>query len=191
MQGVNILLFFWHALHVRQHQEGADGSGRVPIVLSDVLGKGLTCCGALTLSAWPKAARTAFARRRPLCGALTPVTQGARAAILASSPSGLWGTPVQPARQHWLRYNRDIFLVGPIPRHAAVISLHILLRHTRSVIEDERDIHLLKWRARHGGRDVFLISRMKAMEEERRRLKRMHAALRVQADPLKEARGKK
>ena len=35
---------------------------------------------------------------------------------------------------------------------------------------------LCKWRAKYGGMDASLISQMKAMEEENRRLKRMYAA---------------
>ena len=48
-----------------------------------------------------------------------------------------------------------------------------------------------KWRAKYGGMDVSLISQMKAMEDENRRLKRMYADLSMQADLLKEALGKK
>ena len=48
-----------------------------------------------------------------------------------------------------------------------------------------------KWRAKYGGMDASLISQMKAMEDENRRLKRMYADLRMQADLLKEALGKK
>jgi len=48
-----------------------------------------------------------------------------------------------------------------------------------------------KWRAKYGGMDASLISQMKAMEEENRRLKRMYADLSMQADLLKEALGKK
>lgn len=47
-----------------------------------------------------------------------------------------------------------------------------------------------KWRAKYGGMDASLISQMKAMEEENRRLKRMYADLSLQADLLKEALGK-
>jgi putative transposase len=47
-----------------------------------------------------------------------------------------------------------------------------------------------KWRAKYGGMDASLISQMKAMEEENRRLKRMYADLSMQADLLKEALGK-
>jgi putative transposase len=44
-----------------------------------------------------------------------------------------------------------------------------------------------KWRAKYGGMDATMISQMKAMEEESRRLKRMYADLSL----LKEALGKK
>ena len=47
-----------------------------------------------------------------------------------------------------------------------------------------------KWRARYGGMDASMVSQMKAMEEENRRLKRMYADLSMQADLLKEALGK-
>ena len=39
-----------------------------------------------------------------------------------------------------------------------------------------------KWRAKYGGMDASLISQMKAIEEENRRLKRMYADLSMQAD---------
>jgi hypothetical protein len=48
-----------------------------------------------------------------------------------------------------------------------------------------------KWRSKYGGMDASLISQMKAMEDENRRLKRMYADLSMQADLLKEALGKK
>ena len=43
----------------------------------------------------------------------------------------------------------------------------------------------------YGGMDASMISQMKAMEEENRRLKRMYADLSMQNDLLKEALGKK
>ena len=46
-----------------------------------------------------------------------------------------------------------------------------------------------KWRAKYGGMDASLISQMKAIEDENRRLKRMYADLSMQADLLKEALG--
>jgi len=41
------------------------------------------------------------------------------------------------------------------------------------------------------GMDASMVSQMKAIEEENRRLKRMYADLSMQADLLKEALGKK
>jgi len=48
-----------------------------------------------------------------------------------------------------------------------------------------------KWRAKYGCMDASMISKMKAMEDENRRLKRMYADLSMQADLLKKALGKK
>lgn len=48
-----------------------------------------------------------------------------------------------------------------------------------------------KWRAKYGGMDASLISEMKALAEENRRLKRMYADVSMQNDLLKEALGKK
>ena len=48
-----------------------------------------------------------------------------------------------------------------------------------------------KWRAKFGGMDASMISELKAMAEENRRLKRMYAEMSMQNDLLKEAFGKK
>jgi len=48
-----------------------------------------------------------------------------------------------------------------------------------------------KWRAKSGGMDASMISELKAMAEENRRLKRMYAEMSMQNDLLKEALGKK
>ena len=48
-----------------------------------------------------------------------------------------------------------------------------------------------KWRSKFGGMDASMISEMKAMAEENRRLKRMYAEMSMQNDLLKEALGKK
>jgi len=48
-----------------------------------------------------------------------------------------------------------------------------------------------KWRAKYGGMDASMISQMKALEDENRRLKLMYAAMSMQAQLLKEALGKK
>jgi putative transposase len=48
-----------------------------------------------------------------------------------------------------------------------------------------------KWRAKYGGMDASMISQMKSLEDENRRLKRIFADLSMQPDLLKEALGKK
>ena len=48
-----------------------------------------------------------------------------------------------------------------------------------------------KWRAKYGGMDASMISQMKALEDENRRLKKMFAELSMQNELLKEALGKK
>ena len=48
-----------------------------------------------------------------------------------------------------------------------------------------------KWRAKYGGMDASMMSQMKALEDENRRLKRMYADVSMQNDLLKEALGKK
>ena len=48
-----------------------------------------------------------------------------------------------------------------------------------------------KWRAKYGGMDASMVSQMKAMEAENRRLKRMYAEMSMQNDWLKETLGKK
>ena len=48
-----------------------------------------------------------------------------------------------------------------------------------------------KWRSKYGGMDASMISEMKGIEDENRRLKKMYAELSMQNDLLKEALGKK
>ena len=48
-----------------------------------------------------------------------------------------------------------------------------------------------KWRAKYGGMDASMVSQMKAIEAENKRLKRMYAEMSMQNDLLKEALGKK
>ncbi len=48
-----------------------------------------------------------------------------------------------------------------------------------------------KWRAKYGGMDASLMSRMKELEKENRQLKKMYAESQMQAVVLKEALGKK
>jgi putative transposase len=46
-----------------------------------------------------------------------------------------------------------------------------------------------KWRSKYGGMDASMVSEMKAMVDENRRLKRMYAEMSMQNDLLKEALG--
>lgn len=48
-----------------------------------------------------------------------------------------------------------------------------------------------KWRAKYGGLDVSMMARMKELESENARLKKMYAEERLKADILKEYLGKK
>lgn len=48
-----------------------------------------------------------------------------------------------------------------------------------------------KWRSRFGGMDASMMSRLKELEDENRRLKKMYAEAQMSADILKEALTKK
>ena len=48
-----------------------------------------------------------------------------------------------------------------------------------------------KWRAKYGGMDASMVARLKELEDENRRLKKMYAEVQLQANVLKEAMAKK
>jgi putative transposase len=48
-----------------------------------------------------------------------------------------------------------------------------------------------KWRSKYGGMDASLMARMKELEEENRRLKKMYAEERLKAEIVAEALAKK
>jgi putative transposase len=48
-----------------------------------------------------------------------------------------------------------------------------------------------KWRSKFGGMEVSMVARMKELEDENRRLKKMYAEAQLSADLLKEAMSKK
>lgn len=54
-----------------------------------------------------------------------------------------------------------------------------------------RDATFYKWRAKFGGMDVSMMARMKELEDENRRLKKMYAEERLKAEVLNEAITKK
>ena len=56
---------------------------------------------------------------------------------------------------------------------------------------NEYNASFYKWRSKYGGMDAALLSEMKAMAEENKRLKRMYAESQMQNELLKEALGKK
>jgi len=47
------------------------------------------------------------------------------------------------------------------------------------------------WRSKYGGMDVAMISELKALQEENRRLKKMYAEVQLQKEILQEAMRKK
>ena len=53
------------------------------------------------------------------------------------------------------------------------------------------DATFYKWRAQFGGMDVSMMARMKELEDESRRLKKMYAKERLKAEVLNEAITKK
>lgn len=48
-----------------------------------------------------------------------------------------------------------------------------------------------KWRAKYGGMDVSMVARLKELEDENRRLKKMYAEERLKAEIIQEAMAKK
>ena len=48
-----------------------------------------------------------------------------------------------------------------------------------------------KWRAKYGGMDLSFMARMRELEQENSRLKRMYADVQMQCDVLKESLAKK
>lgn len=48
-----------------------------------------------------------------------------------------------------------------------------------------------KWRAKYGGMDASMVKRMKELEDENRRLKKMYAEERLKAEIIQEALEKK
>jgi putative transposase len=53
------------------------------------------------------------------------------------------------------------------------------------------DATFYKWRAKYGGMDTSLMKRMKELEDENRRLKKMYAETKLEAEIVKEAMAKK
>jgi hypothetical protein len=73
----------------------------------------------------------------------------------------------------------------------AICMFFLLFIETASVREGGRAVHPINWRSKFGGMDASLMSEMKAMAEENRRLKKMYAEMAMQNELLKDALGKK
>jgi len=71
-----------------------------------------------------------------------------------------------------LRRQKAAFLCGSIPGHGMSAA------------------SFYTWRSKYGGMDALMISQMKALENENRRLKKMYAEMSVQVELLMEALGK-
>ena len=81
---------------------------------------------------------------------------------------------------------RDAQILGILKRAESGVPVSELCReHGMS------SASFYKWRAKFGGMDASMVSQMKAMVDENRRLKRMYAEMSMQNDLLKEALGKK
>lgn len=52
-------------------------------------------------------------------------------------------------------------------------------------------VHPIKWRAKFGGLDASLMTRMKELEEENRRLRKMYVEEKLKAEVVAEALAKK
>ena len=80
----------------------------------------------------------------------------------------------------------DEQIIGLLKEHQAGLSAVELCRKY-----GVSDAPFYKWRSKYGGMDASMISQMKALEDENRRLKKMYAEMSMQAELLKEALGKK
>ena len=56
---------------------------------------------------------------------------------------------------------------------------------------DMSSVTFYKWRAKYGGMDTSMIARLKELEAENKRLKKMYAEERLKAEIIKEAMEKK
>ena len=80
----------------------------------------------------------------------------------------------------------DEQIIGILKEHHAGLSAVDLCRkHGIS------DATFYKWRAKYGGMDVSMMSRMKELEEENRRLKKMYLEEKLKAEIVSEALEKK
>jgi hypothetical protein len=75
--------------------------------------------------------------------------------------------------------------------NAIVISFSNLLRYPHSVAVGGRDIHPINWKAKFGGMTVSDAKRLKALEDENAKLKKLLAEQMLDAAAMKELLSKK
>lgn len=80
----------------------------------------------------------------------------------------------------------DEKIIGILKEHQAGVSAGNLCRK-----HGVSDATFYKWRSKFGGMDVSLMTRMKELEEENRRLKKLYVDAQLSADLLREALAKK
>jgi len=80
----------------------------------------------------------------------------------------------------------DSQIMDALKRVAAGLAVPILCREM-----GVSSATFYKWRARYGGMDAPMISRMKELEAENSRLKKMYAEERIKAEIVREALTKK
>ena len=81
---------------------------------------------------------------------------------------------------------REEQIIGILKEHQAGLSAQELCRKY-----GVSDATFYKWRSKYGGMDAALMSRMKELEAENARLKKMYAEERLKAEVVREALEKK
>ncbi len=67
----------------------------------------------------------------------------------------------------------------------------ILITAKSSIYSTKSSASFYKWRSRFGGIDASMMARLKELEDENRRLKKMYAEERLKAEIIQEAMAKK
>ncbi len=85
-----------------------------------------------------------------------------------------------------LKKDREVFFQHPVKQAENGVPVPELCReHGMS------SASFYKWRAKYGGMDASLMARLKELEDENRRLKKMYAEERLKAEIVQEALAKK
>jgi len=191
MQGLNVLLLLGlgrHELHVRQHQGGADGLCIVLIILL-MLDEWFDILRRDHLDRMAERFELPLPKKRPSAG-LNANDTGLQLSNLCHQSSRRMRHFSTACPSALAPCNWNTFWARSIPTNATVISLSILLRHTRSVADGGRDTHPIKWRAKYWGMEVSDAKKLKALEAENAKLKKLLAEQMMDVSTLKEMLGK-